>query len=320
MFRLKLYRFLRQKFYKVKPARFAVMRKAALLIVFLILFVAFVPLVLALPEQCTFPVSLSCLDYNVAANSLTLTLQNGAGRDMSITKISAASDGFGGNAAVSNLGCGCTYSPSKPTELNNGQIVTFSLDSPDAGCVNWCNARDTGRQKNTYNITVFYFWQDSPSVSHVLQGEALVPTPEYSKFLAGQKIILSRLKIILRALITMPIFYILGAWLIDRRVKKKNKPLWIWLLTGLALVALYGIYRILNYNAPYGLTCESFGFQQTWAFIILIFSPFLLGITILHVLRPKWLPPDILNMLTGLLVGLGLIGMYIGVFTVGGCL
>ena len=285
------------------------MRKTALIIAFLILFVAFAPLVLALPEQCTFPVSLSCLDYNVAANSLTLTLQNGAGRVMSITKISAASDAFGGYAAISNLGCGCTYSPSSPTQLNNGQTLTFTLDTPDAGCADWCNEKDTGRQKNRYNITVFYFWPDSPTLSHQLPGELLGESPGYNR-------ILSKLEITLWILMAVPIFCFLAALVINKRVKKKDKAIWIWLLTGLTLVVLYGIYRILNYITPYGLMCGPFGFQQTWAFIILIISPFLLGITILHILSPKWFPTELLNMLTVLLVILGFIWVYFG----GGCL
>ena len=126
-----------------------------------------------LPEKCTFPVSLSCTDHQVLGTQVTLILQNGAGRDMTITRISAASEALGG-ASLANLGCACGTGAIS-TVLRNGAGVTFTLLTPDpaAGCATYCQFRDTGRDKNRYNITLNYNWLDSPTITHQLSGELL---------------------------------------------------------------------------------------------------------------------------------------------------
>ena len=119
-----------------------------------------------LPEKCTFPVSLSCTDHNVGGTSLTLILQNGAGRDMTVTRIAAASEALG----TGNLGQGCTTA-AITTALRNGASATFTLGTGDVAGA--CNFRDTGRDKNRYNMTVTYNWLDSPTITHQLSGELL---------------------------------------------------------------------------------------------------------------------------------------------------
>lgn len=132
-----------------------------------------------LPEKCAFPASLTCMDHSVTANSIILALQNGAGRDMTITKISASSDALGTSV---NLGCGCSTG-AMATQVGTGQSSTFTLSTPDAAAVckargaNYCTSRDRGRDNNRYNLTVFYYWTGAPSESHQLPGELLARKP-----------------------------------------------------------------------------------------------------------------------------------------------
>ena len=119
-----------------------------------------------LPEKCTFPVSLSCTDHSISGTAITLILQNGAGRDMTVTRIAAASEALG----TGNLGQGCTTG-AITTALRNGASATFTLSTGDVAGA--CNFRDTGRDKNRYNVTLNYNWLDSPTITHQLTGELL---------------------------------------------------------------------------------------------------------------------------------------------------
>ncbi|MBI3036441.1 hypothetical protein HYY73_01615 [Candidatus Woesearchaeota archaeon] len=128
-----------------------------------------------LPEKCTFPVSVSCTDYQVTTSNIVFVLQNGAGRDMRINRISASSEALGGTGAV-NLGCACdTPAAGYPVTLRNGASATFTLNTPGpgAGCAAYCTFRDTGRDKNRYNVTTVYEWLDSTGIDHELPGELL---------------------------------------------------------------------------------------------------------------------------------------------------
>ncbi|MBI2580739.1 hypothetical protein HYV85_02925 [Candidatus Woesearchaeota archaeon] len=121
-----------------------------------------------LPEKCTFPVSLSCTDHQVLRDRITLILQNGAGRDMQVTRVSAASEALG----TGNLGQGCADATSRT--VRNGASATFTLSTADVpGPPTSCTFRDTGRDKNRYNITLNYNWLDSPTITHQLSGELL---------------------------------------------------------------------------------------------------------------------------------------------------
>ncbi len=126
-----------------------------------------------LPEKCTFPVSLTCSDFRVTGTGITLILLNGAGRDMAVTKISAASDALGGASPI-NLGCGCGTAAGTTT-IRNGASATFTLATPDipAGCANFCTFKETGRDKNRYNVTLTYNWVDSATITHQMSGELL---------------------------------------------------------------------------------------------------------------------------------------------------
>ncbi len=139
-----------------------------------------------MPEKCTFGTGISCVDYSIGMmmgmwSYHEIVLQNGIGRDMKINRISASSEALG----TGNLGCGCnTNNPGSnmPRTLKNGATDTFALlqaDTP-AGCkppgaisVTACTPRDTGRDKNRYNVTIYYTWLDSPGIEHTIQGEIL---------------------------------------------------------------------------------------------------------------------------------------------------
>lgn len=124
------------------------------------------------PEKCTFPSSLTCIDHFETTSKIALTILNNAGSDMTITKASAASQALG----TGDLGCGCSTGATA-TELKNGQSTTLTLATPDANCSNGCNYKDTGRDSNIYKLTVFYHLDDSPSISHQLNGEMLTRSP-----------------------------------------------------------------------------------------------------------------------------------------------
>jgi hypothetical protein len=121
-----------------------------------------------LPEKCTFPVSLTCVDFNVAGStttgSVTLVLQNGAGRDMSISKMVVNSDALASGGAACNVPVPPTVLPST---LSNGNKASFVIGG--AGCA-WV---DQGRDKNRYLINVEYNWLDNPTVKHNITGELL---------------------------------------------------------------------------------------------------------------------------------------------------
>ncbi len=119
-----------------------------------------------LPEKCTFPVSLSCSDFQVTGTKINLILQNGAGRDMTVTQVSASSQALG--TGTGGEACNTAVAT---TTLRNGASVNFELATPvPAGA---CTFKDTGRDKNRYNITLTYNWLDSPTITHQLSGELL---------------------------------------------------------------------------------------------------------------------------------------------------
>jgi len=124
-----------------------------------------------LPEKCTFPVSVSCVDFKVEAAQVTLVLLNGAGRDMEVEDIHASADALGTGTG----GEACSLDPASPVVLRNGQRGTFDLANPVQDGA--CTFTDTGRDKNRYNITVRYHWLDSPTIAHSLHGELLAKSP-----------------------------------------------------------------------------------------------------------------------------------------------
>jgi len=125
-----------------------------------------------LPEKCTFPVSVNCVDHSITGTGVTIILQNGAGRDMIVREISASSDALGAGGG----GEDCSLpSTAEGLTLRNGERLQYDLsdENPAEACV----FRDTGRDKNRYNITVYYSWSDSPTITHRLAGDLLAKGP-----------------------------------------------------------------------------------------------------------------------------------------------
>jgi len=125
-----------------------------------------------LPEKCTLQISVNCVDHLIETSSITLILQNGAGRDMLIRDISASSDSLGAGGGGEDCSLAVADENSR---FRNGQRFEFSLvqENP-AGA---CTFRDTGRDKNKYNITIRYSWADSTTIVHRMNGDLLAKTP-----------------------------------------------------------------------------------------------------------------------------------------------
>ena len=66
------------------------------LIVIAVIMYGFVDVSNLLPEKCTFPISVNCLDYAVKTDSITLHLQNAAGKVMVVRNIKVTSDALAG--------------------------------------------------------------------------------------------------------------------------------------------------------------------------------------------------------------------------------
>ncbi len=111
-----------------------------------------------IPDKCTFPILMSCVDYKVTSDSITLQLQN-AGRDMIVNSLVATSEAVQGSCSSSGT-----------VTLLNGASKLFSLTG--------CNFKDTGRDMNRYEITMNYVFANAPSISHTLTGELLARKPE----------------------------------------------------------------------------------------------------------------------------------------------
>ncbi len=147
-----------------------------------------------LPEKCTFPVSLSCTDFSVAPSAITIMLQNGAGRDMTVRGVTATGDalpisGMCATKASSTFlvtdycplsaappANGCSFGGAAAATLRNGASGTITVATA-IPVGSGCTFTPTGRDKNRYNITVFYSWVDSPTIIHQSPGELLARGP-----------------------------------------------------------------------------------------------------------------------------------------------
>ena len=144
-----------------------------------------------LPEKCTFPVSISCLDQSVSGTYLAVTLQNGAGREIRLRGMTATGDALGpDNMCTTNPNGGAPLETDDcPTSAGvgdngcqsgfqfvNGETKSITL-AYEGNTLNGCVYTDTGRDINRYNITLFYSWSDSNLIMHELSGELLARKP-----------------------------------------------------------------------------------------------------------------------------------------------
>ncbi len=121
-----------------------------------------------LPEKCTFPVQVGCKDYQVkgpiSGATITMALQNGAGRDMVVYKVNASSDAVSAN--------GCATAKGTRVTVRNGDSYSFTINKDDIGTGS-CVLVDTGRSKNRYKMQILYSWVDSQNINHSIDGELL---------------------------------------------------------------------------------------------------------------------------------------------------
>ncbi len=126
-----------------------------------------------LPEKCTLPILLNCRDHKVtdagAADTILMSILNGAGRDMQIRLVNFTGDSTVATGCYKNFGV-------SPITLRNGDSVSITADKQGAGGAADCVLTDTGRSKNRYRISIVYSWLDSTSVTHTLDGELLAKT------------------------------------------------------------------------------------------------------------------------------------------------
>ena len=150
-----------------------------------------------LPEKCTFPVSLSCLDHTVTPTYVAVSLQNGAGRDMIIREVTVTGDALTNGGACQTAVVGppvngipplttdtCPPSSAIGTDgctsgslFRNGATNTITMRTSHSGVSGCTFNANIGREKNKYNVTVFYSWADSTSILHSLSGELLARRP-----------------------------------------------------------------------------------------------------------------------------------------------
>ena len=134
-----------------------------------------------LPEKCTFPTGISCVDYSVTANYVTLTVYNSLGKGINIKGMTATGEALGaGNLCTTVVAGGApVLSDDCPTSTgigNNGCVGGFLFANAESKAITMasgsCAFVDSGREAATkYNVTLFYSWVDSPRFLHSLSGE-----------------------------------------------------------------------------------------------------------------------------------------------------
>ncbi len=155
-----------------------------------------------LPEKCTFPAGVACNDFalekdpSTMQDTVKLVLQNGMGRDVLLRGATARGEALGDTGCTTlvlgetpDLSSECCPPGDPPCDtwglgmsngcvggkvFRNGKSKTVIMaESLSAPTDYTCSFEDTGRDKNKYNITVFYSWLDSPGITHTTSGELL---------------------------------------------------------------------------------------------------------------------------------------------------
>ncbi len=149
-----------------------------------------------LPEKCTFPVSVSCLDHTIVSGVtpyIALSLQNGAGREIRIRGMTATGDALGEGImcstkeAAAGVGTAPVMVPVPddcPTSTglgDNGCVGGYRFANGESKLITMalgtCAYVESGREVSKYNVTLFYSWADSGVVMHQLPGELLARKP-----------------------------------------------------------------------------------------------------------------------------------------------
>lgn len=106
-----------------------------------------------LPEKCTLPSGVACLDFTYSGSAIVMSIQNGAGFDMT-----------GVTVGVNGAGC-ANATTTGPTTLTNGQQGTFTTVA--------CTPA-SGKFKGDVNLV---YTNQQTGMSHTKQGEIIVKIP-----------------------------------------------------------------------------------------------------------------------------------------------
>lgn len=101
-----------------------------------------------LPEKCTLPSGIACLDSKLTATGATIVIQNSLGFGMQ-------------NVTMSLSGTGCTATSAVTATINNGDQATFTIS---------CTPTSGAKYKGV--LTASYINADT-SLSHSLAGELI---------------------------------------------------------------------------------------------------------------------------------------------------
>ena len=80
-----------------------------------------------LPEKCTFSISVNCLDHSVKKDSIRLSLENAAGREMVVRSITATSEVLAGPSGSESGTCELS-NVNKNSRLKKGSKRVFDLN------------------------------------------------------------------------------------------------------------------------------------------------------------------------------------------------
>lgn len=137
------------------------MQKVNLISLIIALFIFTIPLSYAqanyVPERCVFPAMLTCQDYLITSNDISLVLVNGAGKDLIIKNTSIS-----GGAVIGE--CSQYEFITIPAAESAKIIVPCALDSKEIGC------------RLKYDISITYRYNDS-TYYHTIPGELLAAAP-----------------------------------------------------------------------------------------------------------------------------------------------
>jgi hypothetical protein len=104
-----------------------------------------------LPEKCTLPAGIACLDFRYTGTAIEMTIQNGAGYDMT-------------GVVVSINGTGCNAAGTGSATLTNGQTQTYSVTC----------APSSGKFKGDVNVV---YTNQQTAMEHLKIGEIIVKIP-----------------------------------------------------------------------------------------------------------------------------------------------
>ena len=107
-----------------------------------------------LPEQCSLPFQLACMDFKVTESSITIEVQNNFGRDMQLKKVEFLSPSIDGS-------CIKDFS-SSPLTLSKYDRLSITTDN--------CVIQKTGRAKEKFDIIIQYNWVNSSTI-HSFNGK-----------------------------------------------------------------------------------------------------------------------------------------------------